>query len=76
MNIPNLNLRLFDASTNLLIFSDTTETSAYGDWEYSLDGVTWLPWDVTQDSIGNYIRYTATSFGYSGVTVRAILTQA
>jgi hypothetical protein len=74
--IPDMELRLFDASTNLLIFSDTTDTSAYGTWEYTLDGTTWLPWDDTQDNIGNYIRYTATSFGYSGVTVRAILTQA
>lgn len=28
------------------------------------------------DAIGNYIRYTATNFGYSGVTVSALLTQA
>ena len=74
--IPNMELRLFDASTNLLIFIDTTDTAAYGTWEYSVDGTTWLAWDDTQDNIGNYIRYTATSFGYSGVTVRAILTQA
>jgi hypothetical protein len=75
-NISNMELRLFDASTNLLIFSDTIDASAYGTWEYSIDGTTWLPWDDTQDNVGNYIRYTATSFGYSGVTVRAILTQA
>jgi hypothetical protein len=75
-NIPNLELRLFDASTNLLIFSDTTTAAAYGTWEYSTNGTTWLAWDDTQDVVGYYIRYTATSFGYSGVTVRALLTQA
>jgi hypothetical protein len=56
-NIPDLKLRLFDSSTNLLIFSDTIDTSAYGTWEYSTDGTTWLSWNNTQDSIGNYIRY-------------------
>jgi hypothetical protein len=75
-NIPNLELKLFDASTNLLIFSDTTSAAAYGTWQYSTDGNTWLAWDNTQDVVGYYIRYTATSFGYSGVTVRALLTQA
>jgi len=76
-NIPNMMLRLFDSTTNLLIFSDTIDSSAYGIWEYSSDGgVSWNAWSNLQDSVGNYIRYTATSFGYSGVTVRAILTQA
>lgn len=75
-DIPNLELRLFDASNNLLIFSDTTDSAAYGTWEYSTDGTNWVAWDDTQDNVGNYIRYTATSFGYSGVTVRALLKQA
>ena len=75
-NIPDLRLDLYDASTNLLIFSDTVNTSAYGTWQYSTDGTNWLSWDSTKDTVGYYIRYTATSFGYSGVTVRAILRQA
>lgn len=74
-NIPDLRIKLFDASTNLEIFNDTVNNSSYGTWEYSTNGTTWLAWDNTQDAIGNYIRYTASGFGYSGVTVRAILSQ-
>ena len=74
-NIPDLRIKLFDASTNLEIFNDTVNNSSYGTWEYSTNGTTWLAWDNTQDTIGNYIRYTASGFGYSGVTVRAILSQ-
>lgn len=75
-NIPNLKLQLFDSTTNLEIFNDTVANSAYGTWEYSTNGNTWLAWNNTQDTVGNYIRYTATNFGYSGVTVRALLSQA
>lgn len=74
-NIPDLRIKLFDASTNLEIFNDTVNNSSYGTWEYSTNGTTWLAWNNTQDTIGNYIRYTASGFGYSGVTVRAILSQ-
>lgn len=74
-NIPDMTLQLFDATTNLEIFNDTVANSSYGTWQYSTDGTTWLSWDSTQDTVGNYIRYTATSFGYSGVTVRALLSQ-
>ena len=74
-NIPDLRIKLFDASTNLEIFNDTVNGSSFGTWEYSLNGTSWFSWDNTQDAIGNYIRYTATGFGYSGVTVRAILSQ-
>lgn len=75
-NIPNLRLRLFDANTNLEIFNDTVDNSSYGIWEYSNDGgISWISWNSSSDYVGNYIRYTATSFGYSGVTVRALLTQ-
>jgi hypothetical protein len=75
--IPNMRLRLYDASTNNEILNDTVTGSQYGNWEYSSNaGTTWAAWSSGADSIGNYIRYTGTTFGYSGVTVRALLTQA
>lgn len=75
--IPNMRLRLYDASTNNEILNDTVTASAYGNWEYSSNaGVTWANWSSSADAVNNYIRYTGTTFGYSGVTVRALLTQA
>ena len=75
-NIPNMRIRLYDASNNNELLNDTVTLSSYGTWQYSTDGTTWSSWNAAQDTVGNYIRYTATSFGYSGVTVRALLTQA
>ena len=75
-NIPNLRIRLYDATTNNELLNDTVTNSSYGTWQYSTDGTNWLSWSSSGDAIGNYIRYTATNFGYSGVTVRALLTQA
>jgi hypothetical protein len=75
-NIPNLRIRLYDASTNVELLNDTVTLSSYGTWQYSTNGTTWNTWSSAQDAVGNFIRYTATNFGYSGVTVRALLTQA
>ena len=75
-NIPNMRIRLYDASNNNELLNDTVTLSSYGTWQYSTDGTNWSSWNAAQDTVGNYIRYTATSFGYSGVTVRALLTQA
>jgi|688.fasta_scaffold26547_6 hypothetical protein len=75
-NIPNLRIRLYDADTNNEILNDTISLSSYGTWQYSTDGTNWNSWNAAQDTIGNYIRYNATSFALSGVTVRALLTQA
>lgn len=75
-NIPNMRIRLYDASTSSELLNDTVSGSVYGTWEYSTDGNTWSAWSSSADAVGNFIRYTATSFGYSGVTVRALLTQA
>jgi hypothetical protein len=75
-NIPNMRIRLYDASNNNELLNDTVTLSSYGTWQYSTDGTNWSSWNAAQDTIGNYIRYTATGFGYSGVTVRALLTQA
>ena len=75
--IPNLRIRLYDAATNNEILNDTVTDSAYGNWQYSSNaGVTWANWSSSADAVNNYIRYTGTTFGYSGVTVRALLTQA
>lgn len=75
-NIPNLRIRLYDASTGNELLNDTVTLSSYGTWQYSTDGTNWVSWSASADTVGNYIRYTATNFGYSGVTVRALLTQA
>lgn len=69
-NIPNLKIRLYNATNNNIVFYDTVTNSSSGTWEYSTDnGVTWLPWDNTQDAVGNYIRYVA-DFIPSGIKLR------
>lgn len=73
-NIPNMRIRMWNASTGSLLIDDTVSSSLYGEWEYSTDGSTWNPWDNTQDSVGYYIRYTADSLP-DGSRVRALLTQ-
>ena len=75
-DIPDMRLRLYDASTEVELLNDTVNLSSYGTWEYSTSGTSWSPWSSPADNVGNFIRYTATGFGYSGVTVRALLTQA
>ena len=73
-NIPELRMRIYNASTNSLVLDDTTTLEASGTFEYSVDGTTWNAWDDTEDTIGNYIRYTAASLP-SSIKVRALLTQ-
>jgi uncharacterized delta-60 repeat protein len=69
-NIPNLKIRLYNATNNNIVFYDTVTNSASGTWEYSTDnGVTWLPWNSSADSVGNYIRYVA-DFIPSGIKLR------
>ena len=61
-------------STGFLILDDDVTTSLYGTWEYSSNGgSTWLPWDDTEDVVGNYIRYTADSLP-ANTLIRALLT--
>lgn len=75
-NIPNMRIRLYNASTNVIIIDDDVNTSVFGTFEYSSNnGISWNAWDNTQDTVGNYIRYTASSLP-SGVRVRALLSQA
>lgn len=74
-NIPNMRIRLYNATTDVLILDDTILSSSFGTWEYSDDnGSTWNTWLDTADVVGNYIRYTATSLP-GGVRVKALLTQ-
>ena len=76
-NIPDLRIRLYDANTNVELLNDTVLLSDLGVWEYSDDGGSnWNVWDDTQDLVGNYIRYSAQTWSYSGVTVRVLLTEA
>lgn len=73
-NIANLRMRIYNASTGVLILDDTVENSSSGIWQYSTDGENWNSWDSSKDSVGNYIRYTASSLP-GGISARALLTQ-
>ena len=73
--IPNLQLRLYNAANEFLVLDDNVTSSASGTWEYSTDGTSWSAWSSSADTVGNYIRYTATTLP-NNITVRALLTQA
>jgi hypothetical protein len=68
-NIPELKIRLYNATNNKIVYYDTTATNVSGTWQYSTDGTTWLAWDNTADAVGNYIRYVA-DFIPSGIKLR------
>jgi hypothetical protein len=57
--IPNLKIRIYNASNGDLLLYDTVSESSSGTWQYSTDGITWLAWSSSADAVGNYIRYTA-----------------
>jgi hypothetical protein len=74
--IPNMRIRLYNASSGALVLDDDVISSGFGVFEYSIDdGSSWLTWNSSADAVGNYIRYTATSLP-SGIRVRSLLTQA
>lgn len=74
-NIPVLKITLVDATNGTPVLIDDTSSNSAGLFEYSNNaGISWLPWDVSQDVIGNYIRYTATSLP-NGIKIKATLTQ-
>ena len=74
--IPNLRIRLYNATTGSLLIDDNVGSSSFGSFQYSSNnGSTWNSWSSSADVVGNYIRYVATSLP-SGVRVRALLTQA
>lgn len=73
-NIPTMRIRLYNASSGVLLLDDTTTANAFGTFEYSNNnGSSWNTWLNTADVVGNYIRYTATSLP-AGIRVRALLT--
>lgn len=75
-NIPNMRIRLYNVSSGLNVLDDNVSSSSFGTFEYSSDnGSNWLAWSSTADTVGNYIRYTATSLP-AGTRIRALLTQA
>lgn len=75
-NIPNMRIRLYNATTGALILDDNVTSSTYGTWQYSSNnGTSWNTWNNTQDVVGNYIRYTASSLP-GGTRIKALLTQA
>ncbi len=74
-NIPVLKITLVDASNGAPVLIDNSASNTAGLFEYSNNaGVSWLPWNATQDVIGNYIRYTATSLP-NALKIKATLTQ-
>ena len=74
-NIPNMRIRLYNATTGSLILDDNVTSSSFGTWEYCSDnGSSWNAWLDTEDTVGNYIRYTASSLP-GGVRIKALLTQ-
>ena len=74
-NIPNMRIRLYNATTGSLILDDNVTSSSFGTWEYSSNnGSSWNAWLDTEDTVGNYIRYTASSLP-GGVRIKALLTQ-
>ena len=73
-NIPELRIRIYNAANNGLVLDDNTTLQTSGTFEYSTNGVTWVSWNNTQDTVGNYIRYTAASLP-NNIKVRVLLTQ-
>jgi len=71
--IPNLNINIYDTSNNLLL-SDSVSGSTSGIWQYSNDdGNIWNSWSSSANTIGNYIRYSASTLSASGLIVKPIL---
>ena len=73
--IPNMRIRLYNATTGSLVLDDNVISSSLGTWQYSTDGVTWNVWSSVADVVGYYIRYVATSLPAS-VKIRSLLSQA
>jgi hypothetical protein len=73
-NIPVLRIRLYNADTGVLVLDDNTTDQTLGTFQYSTDGTTWNAWNVSENTIGNYIRYTAASLP-NGIKIRVLLTQ-
>ena len=72
-NIPNLNLDIYNITNDNLLLSDSVNTSSNGIWQYSSNGVIWNPWVSSADTVGNYIRYSASTLSASGLKIKPIL---
>jgi hypothetical protein len=71
--LPELAIDVYNTSNSLLL-SDTVNTSTNGIWEYSNDeGLTWSPWSYSANSVGNYIRFSASTLSAPGQIVKPIL---
>jgi len=73
--IPDLTIKITNADNGTTVLTDTVAGSANGTWQYSTDGTNWNSWSSSADTIGNYIRYTATSLPNS-IPVRAVVYQS
>lgn len=68
----NLNLNIYSGST--VILTDTVTGSLSGSWEYSTNaGNTWSSLTTPINSVGSYIRYTATPTLPSGSILKTVL---
>ena len=71
--IPNLNIDIYDTSNNVLL-TDSVSGSTNGVWEHSTDGGnTWSSWTYSANTVGNYIRYSASTLSAPGLIVKPIL---
>lgn len=72
-NIPNLKIDIYNIADDSLLLSDDVNTSSNGIWQYSTDGNTWNSWISSADTVGNYIRYSASTLSASGLKIKPIL---
>ena len=72
-DIPNLKIDIYNIADSSLLLSDNVNSSSSGIWEYSTDGNTWNSWVSSADTIGNYIRYSASTLSASGLKIKPIL---
>jgi hypothetical protein len=71
--LPNLRVRLYDATTSDLLVDDNT-SSPKGIFEKTTNGATWSSWDnLDKTNETTYIRYTPSSL-MDGAKIRATLT--
>ena len=71
--LPELTIDVFDTSNNLLL-TDSVNNSTNGIWEYSNnEGLTWFPWSYSANSVGNYIRFSASTLSAPGQIIKPIL---
>jgi len=72
-DVPAVMINIYDSSNNLLLTDDVSSQSG-GTFEYSSDdGVTWNSWQYSANSVGNYVRYSASSLTASGLIVKPII---